>query len=157
MRVMRRTDQRTVPGRTTTRRRAFSLLELMIVVAVIAIIIAIAIPAMTSSRKHANESSAISSLRTYTTAQVQYRTRYGAYAVPGDLTTGGFVDNSFADSQKSGYLFTASGAPNDVTWDISAQPVNPGVTGNRWFRVDESGVIRFKEGGLPAPSDPAVD
>ncbi len=154
---MRTANPGTIRVRNTARSRGFTLLEMMLVVAVIAIIAAIAIPTLTSSRKHANESSAISSLRTFTTAQVQYRTRFGSYAVPVDLSNGGYVDNSFADSQKSGYFFTASGAPSDVTWDVTAQPVSPGVTGNRWFRVDESGVIRFKEGAAPTPSDPAVD
>jgi prepilin-type N-terminal cleavage/methylation domain-containing protein len=139
------------------RSRGFTLLELMLVVTVIGIVAAMALPGFANARKHANEASAISSLRTFSSAETQYRTRFGLYAAVPELASGGFVDDSFSDGERSGYRFISSAGPSDVTWAITAQPVSPGVSGNRWFRVDESGVIRVKDGAAPSPVDPAVD
>ena len=139
------------------RKHGFTLLELMLVVTVLSIVVVMAIPGMTGSRKHANEASTISSLRTISTAQIQYRTRFGSYAQVNDLMTTGYVDNSFSDAEKAGYQFTSGSAADPVAWDLSAQPINPGVTGDRWFFVDHSGVVRFRDGAPASSSDQAVD
>src|SRR5262245_18344738 len=119
----------------------FTLIELMIVVAIIAIILAIAIPSLFGAKKAANESAAISALRSVGTAQTRYRLRFGTYAPLATLTSSGLMDSSFADAERSGYLFAEPTPINAYVWAMDAAPVSPGVTGDRCFFVDESGVI----------------
>jgi prepilin-type N-terminal cleavage/methylation domain-containing protein len=127
------------------RNEGFTLIELMIVVAIIAIIAAIAIPSLLNARKAGNEASAISSLRTLTTVNEQYRTRFQEYpSLLTDLSAEGYIDSVLAAGQKSGYTFTyAVGANPTAEWTCTADPVNVTVTGDRYFFVDQSGVIRF--------------
>jgi len=138
------------------RRFGFTLLELMLVVTLISIILTIAIPGFMSSRKYANEASAISSLRSISSVQNIYRIRFGTFGSMMDLTSSGFVDNAFADGERSGYAFSSSNLPSSYNWAISAQPINPGVTGDRWFYVDESGVIRSRDGAAATTTDSAL-
>jgi prepilin-type N-terminal cleavage/methylation domain-containing protein len=136
--------------------KGFTLIELLIVIAVIAILAAIAIPNLLSSRKAANESSAISSVRTLITAEETYRSRYGTYtATIGDLgpapssgptkTAAGLVDSLLAAGTKSGYTMAVA-APATGTiatgYTITANPVTPGTTGDRYFKADETGVLK---------------
>jgi type IV pilus assembly protein PilA len=131
----------------------FSLIELLIVVAIILIIAAIAIPNLMRSRISANEASAVSSVRSVTTAQVAYTTTYGVgYA--DDLMklappSGGGTPNSTAAGlldwvgncssqpcQKSGYNFriaNAGGGAQPTTYDVYGTPVSVGNTGARGF------------------------
>ena len=79
------------------REEGFTLIELMIVVAIIAIIAAIAIPSLLNARKAGNEASAISSLRTLTTVNEQYRTRFQNYAGDlSDLNDEGYIDSAIS-------------------------------------------------------------
>ncbi|MGE3164331.1 MAG: type IV pilin protein [Planctomycetota bacterium] len=129
------------------RSQGFTLIELMIVVAIIAIIAAIAIPSLLNARMSGNEASAISSLRTLTTVNEQYRTRFGEYA--GDLTdlvAEDYIDSVLAAGTKSGYDFTYTLA-SASQWNVVSVPSDVGTTGERGFRVDESGVIRFSSDG----------
>ena len=124
------------------REQGFTLIELMIVVAIIAIIAAIAIPSLLNARKAGNEASAISSLRTLSTVNEQYRTRFQGYAANlNALQTAGYIDSVLGAGRKSGYAFnylkTAS------TWSCSASPVSAGNDGDRHFFIDQSAVIRF--------------
>lgn len=129
------------------RNQGFTLIELMIVVAIIAIIAAIAIPSLLNARMSGNEASAISSLRTLTTVNEQYRTRFGEYAAGlGDLETENYIDSVLASGTKSGYDFAYTLA-SASQWNVTALPDNVGTTGERGFRVDESGVIRFSSDG----------
>ena len=124
------------------REQGFTLIELMIVVAIIAIIAAIAIPSLLNARKAGNEASAISSLRTLTTVNEQYRTRFQIYSADLDgLNTAGYIDSVLGGGEKSGYAFnyTKTGS----TWSCAADPVSEGNDGDRHFFVDQSGIIRF--------------
>jgi prepilin-type N-terminal cleavage/methylation domain-containing protein len=135
----------------------FTLLELMLVVTVLAIVIAIAIPSFMSSKKYANETSAIATLKNVGTAQTQYRTRFGVFGTLTDLTGGGYLDDSLLDSQKAGYDFMMTGVLNSSKWAVGCQPVDQGSSGDRWFYVDQSGVIRQKNGSAPDSTDPPVE
>ena len=145
--------------------KGFSLIELLIVVAIILIIAAIAIPNLLRSKMAANEASAVASLRTYNTAIVSYSTTYGTdpatnLSALGPSTTpsstaADLVDNLLGTAApvKSGYTFsyTAGAASNGVIsqYSITAQPQSSS-TGQRYFFTDQSGVIRQTTNGSAA-------
>jgi type II secretory pathway pseudopilin PulG len=136
------------------------LIELIVVVALITILMTFAIQSLVNSRISANEGSAVTSLRTITTANQQYRIRFGSYAgVLSDFSDNDYVDSVLgaADSApgKSGYLFLYSGGTS--TWQAEAHPINHGFTGRRYFLVNETGVIYFHD-TLPAnTTDQPID
>ena len=132
--------------------KGFSLIELLIVVAIILIIAAIAIPNLLRSKIAANEASAVGTLRTINTASVSYSTTFGNY--PAALTNLGpstsptstaadLVDAPVASGVKSGYNFTYSSPSPYQQYSITANPVTLGVTGQRYFFTDQTGVIRY--------------
>ena len=136
--------------------KGFTLIELMIVVAIIAIIAAIAIPSLLNARKAGNEASGISSLRTLTTVNEQYRTRFQAYAAAlTKLSAEDYIDSVLGSGSKSGYSFTYAGGTN--TWTCAADPSTPGTTGDRYFFVDQTGVIRFSSSATATAADPPID
>src|SRR5437764_13538383 len=95
--------------------RGFSLLELLIVVAIILIIATIAIPSLLRSRQAANESSAVANTRTINTAEVTYMSSSGGnYGSITDLVTAGLVDSRF-NNPVSGYTFTVTASGSDYT------------------------------------------
>src|SRR5262250_2319097 len=127
------------------KQKGFSLIELLIVVAIILIIAAIAIPNLLRSKMAANEASAVGSLRTLNTACITYSTTYGP-GYPATAATADLIDGVLAGGTKSGYTFVyAAGAAvggQIPTYTITADPVNRGTTGQRGFFTDQSGVIR---------------
>ena len=143
------------------KQKGFSLIELLIVVAIILIIAAIAIPNLLRSKMAANEASAVGSMRTLNTAAVTYSTTYGGYpsalsnlgpATPATSTSADLVDSVLAGGTKSGYAFTwSAGAPdasgNIQSYSIASAPITVGTTGQRYFYTDQSGVIRANAGG----------
>jgi len=139
--------------------KGFSLIELLIVVAIILIIAAIAIPNLLRSRMAANEASAVGSLRTLNTAAVTYSSTYPSVGYPGTLgalapaasatsAAADLVDSVLAAGTKSGYSFTwAAGAGTPSTgYNITANAVAQGTSGTRGFYTDQSGVIRYSAG-----------
>ena len=136
----------------------FSLIELLIVVAIILIIAAIAIPKLLRARIAANEASAVASLRTLNTAQISYNSAYptigfattlaalgGTSCAPPGSATACFIDSQLALGTKSGYAFTlsgTSGTPN-ATYQVRADPLSPNQTGVRYFCSFADVVIRF--------------
>ena len=138
------------------KQKGFSLIELLIVVAIILIIAAIAIPNLLRAKMAANEASAVGSLRTLNTACVSYSSTYGTGfpaalanlgpAAAATAATADLIDQVLALGTKSGYVFTYTAGPLAATviptYTITANPVTVNVTGNRFFFTDQSGVIR---------------
>jgi prepilin-type N-terminal cleavage/methylation domain-containing protein len=140
----------------------FSLIELLIVVAIILIIAAIAIPNYLRSRLVANESSAAESVRTINTAVITYSATYPNQGFPPSLAALGgappctatpasacLLDDVLASGTKAGYTFvyTGDGLTPSVTYFVTATPVTVGTSGQRMFCSDQTSVIRFDPSG----------
>jgi type IV pilus assembly protein PilA len=152
--------------------KGFSLIELLIVVAVILIIAAIAIPNFIRSREAANEASAVQNLRNISTAEYLYSSSYGINFTPDLATLSGntgspdqthaeLIDEVLASGIKSGYsIGYAAGATNGqgqvITYAVNASPLVPGSTGQRYFYTDQTCVIRWNATGTAGPNDAPV-
>ena len=162
--------------------KGFSLIELLIVVAIILIIAAIAIPNLLRARMAANESSAVASVRTVTTGEITYQTAYptvgyapallnlggalGAACVPSS-TTACVIDSVLsnngnpAGSGKSGYSFTTgagtvAGGAVAVGYTILARPLTVNQTGIRAFCAEEDAVIRVDPAGVCSATEAGI-
>lgn len=154
--------------------KAFSLIELLIVVAIILVIAAIAIPNLLRSRIAANQASAIGSLRTINTAEVSFLSTFNA-GYSGTLlqlgppaagnsastSAAGLLDSVLASGVKTGYSFTY--APRDLGvqgkytgYAVNADPSQAGVTGTAHYYTDNSHVIRGNNTGVASASSSPV-
>ncbi len=138
----------------TTRRRGFTLIELMIVIAILAIIMAIAIPNLLQARKAANESSAIGALKTMVTAEGFFRDGDKEddgnvdYGMLSELSNVQLIDVVLGAGTKSGYLFQATYgfATSEFLWFGIANPALAQQTGDRYFATNQAGVIFYTSG-----------
>lgn len=133
-------------------RRGFTLIEVMIVIAMLAILVAIAVPNLIAARKNANEAGAIAALKAIHTAQGLFReqdlegdgeTDYAQSLT--ELGTAVLIDPQLAAGLKSGYRLdtAASTAQPLYLWFAVASPASPGSTGDRYFCSNQLGAITF--------------
>lgn len=169
-----------VGGMNRNTRKGFSLIELLIVVAVILIIAAFAIPNFVRSKMAANQASAVGSLRTMNTACLAYSTTYGQFPTSltdlGPVVAGGngkgngngngngngqglaapsstsadLIDSVLASGIKSGYIFSFTAGAANQSYSITATPISLGATGQTMYFTDQSGVIRGDTSGSGA-------
>jgi len=154
--------------------RGFSLIELLIVIAIILVIAGLAIPSFLRSKMRANEAAVAGALRSITTANETYLTTYGRGYAP-DLATlapppagtapsataSGLIDPVLASGTRNGYNFIyaavdtdGNGQPDQYT--VNANPVQVGTSGEKYFYVDHTNVIREKLGGPADATSPPI-
>jgi type IV pilus assembly protein PilA len=154
----------TFMSRRTRRAAGFSLIELMIVVAVILIIAALAIPNLLRARMSANESAAVAALRTVATQEANYDSAWGpgfslTLTVMGPPPAGSvasaahadLIDQVLASGLRGGYQFLYTplipgGGTAATGFTVNANPISPGITGDWFFYLDQSNVIRQNQG-----------
>ncbi len=124
------------------------MIELLIVVAIIGIIAAIAVPNLLQSKAAANEASAISAIRNIVTSHITFSATSGAGKYAANLVAlqnAKLIDSVLGSGTKDGYSFASVGTTS--TFTITAAPITAGSTGTRYFFSDESGVIRYSTSG----------
>ena len=146
------------------KQKGFSLIELLIVVAIILIIAAIAIPNLLRARIAANESSAVAGVRTLNTAQISYYSAYPTVGYASALTNMGgtctgstvptstgacLIDSAIASGTKSGYNFTIGGVSGTpaTSYYFVASPQGVNQTGVRVFCSNQDAVVRVAAAG----------
>lgn len=141
------------------RRRGFSLIELLIVIAIILIIITIAVPKYNQTQMYMRETAAVKAIQTIHQMEVQYQSQYGRYATslaelgppqsgnPGPASAD-LIGRDLSEGEKQGYRFTVTGSQGGYV--IQAQPVTYGSSGRKSFYSDQTMVIRENDGPEPA-------
>jgi len=149
----------------------FSLIELLVVVAIILIIAAMAIPNLLRARISANEASAVSSVHALNTAEITYTTIFPQVGYSATLTSLGpgggcnspanacIIDATLGAGTKSGYIFTyvqdPSGPPSPG-YTLNVDPITRGITGQRSYYSDQANATHYNQSATAGPTDPQL-
>lgn len=127
----------------------------MVVILVMAVVVAIALPSLQAARKSGFEAQAIARLKMTGTINEQYRIRFGRYASSEfDMVVAGMLHHTPGEAG-DGFIVGYTGAP--LRWTMTATPETPGVTGDRSFFVDETGLLRFEFGAIANVTSTPLD
>lgn len=148
-----------VSDRMRKQQRGFSFVEVLIVLAIIAIVLAIALPTFSSAHRSANETVVMREIQSIHQAQMQYYSQFGEYAStvsqlgpPANGVAGPhaakLLPSSLTGGEKNGYLFTLIKTPGGFS--VNANPKVFGKHGSRTFYIDDDGVLRQNWGPEPA-------
>ena len=140
--------------------RGFSLIELLIVISVIAIIAAIAIPYLMAAKQASNSASAIASLRVINQCEISYRATTGSYGTATELATSGFLsDPDIPTGEKSRYQFSVTPDSATPSLDYTAEAVPLDIPVTLWYHyfVNATGVIRKNQGARATTTSPPID
>ncbi len=145
-------------------KKSFTLVEIMVVVAIIALLAGLSISMMLRNRISANETVAIASCKTIVSACQSYYAGSVPHQYPDNLAALGtagpagpaYIDFSLASGTKSGYVYTYQRV-TPVSFVLNADPQVRTRTGNRSFYTDETGRITAREGGQAGPADTAIN
>jgi type IV pilus assembly protein PilA len=151
--------------RPNRQQRGFSLIELLIVIAIILIIVTVALPRLNKARVYAQEMAAQKAVQTVSTAQVEYNSQFGRFAQSltelGPPASGaesaaaaGLISADLASGEKQGYRFTVTATPTGYA--ISAVPISFGATGSRTFFADQTMDIHYNDGQEPASANSPI-
>ena len=146
-------------SRSRRRARGFSLIELLIVIAIILIILTIAVPKLSTAQMNAREMAVVREIQTVNTAQAQYMSQFGKFAATmaelGPPASGGpgpaaadLIPGSLASGEKDGYTFILAATPSGYTLTVNPKVYNS--TGRRTFYSDQNMIIRQNWSAEPA-------
>ena len=148
-----------------TNRKGFTLVEIMIVVAIIALLAAIAIPNLLRARHNANETAAIGAMRTLSTAMESFRAAQTPPTYPANLNALSVANPPYvpgtlaaavnAPTARQGYFYTYA-LTNANAYTLQGTPATVNTTGTRRFFVDQSGVIRANALGAATVASPEI-
>lgn len=141
----------------------FTLVEIMVVIAIVATLAALAISSMLRSRMNANEVAAIAGCRSIATGSQNFYNSSSPHSYPSvlmDLTTPvsnpAYIDSVLASGTRQGYVYLYA-LVDAEHFTLNANPVSSGTTGNRRFFVDQTGVLRANGTQAASTSDPPVE
>ena len=149
--------------RRTTRRRGFSLIELLIVIAIILLIITMAVPQYNKVQMYTRETAAIKAVQTVRDMQVQYQSQYGRFAKTltelgpalgggaSSPASAGLISTELALGEKGGYRFAVTGDGNGYA--VTATPITYGTSGSRSFYMDQNMIMKEHYGPEPATNN----
>lgn len=137
------------------RLKGFTLIELVVVTALIVTITAIALPSLLASKKQSNETSAMHYMKAWVAAQEMYYHKHGYYADADEqLVNAKLLTVTKGDGD--GYRFALDNPPKSLTWHGRGWPVSPGTSGDRYFYISLDGVVHYAYKRQANKNDPSV-